>query len=556
MTTDKNRCLEVQSLSCRRTWLILSGILLAFCVIRGPLMFRLPGAMDEEHFAVGGWTVANSGIPKNPLSPSRDRKSIFYKADEALFAMPPAFFYWSSPYFLLLPGGYGTARLGSALAGIITVILVARLGRAIWDDASGLWAAGLYSLSRFFYFSATTARPDMLCGMFGVASALALWHWKTTRLRRYLVAAGVMIGLGGLTHPFALAFAMLAGVWVAVHSRSIKEAVRDVTITGAVTALVMGLWLPLILNHMELFQIQFYNNIIHPEERGLVSQLIRPWESLAYHVDLLWSFVGPIQFAMVYGSLLLISLIAFRRGSPSDHGGVWLIVLAVVLLIVCQGKHYANGYWCYGGALLFLAVGRLVMVVSERITAVGLSRTAATGLLAVASCLLMVPGSGIRTWVQHIRNWDNPNYDSPRFTAAMIQSIPEQARCTVGDEFVLDFFLAGRKTISSHTRELYFDADKRPYDFLILSRIGLSNSLDKDFPGAVLQRVVGDEDDIFSCYARIYRNPQSTAPQSTAPQSIAPQSIAPQSIAPQSIAPQSIAPQSIAPQSIALDATR
>ena len=484
---------------------ILAAIIFLFCVIRGPLLFRIPGAMDEEHYAVAGWAVAEYGIPKNPTIPSRDLESAFYKADEALFAMPPAFFYWQAPFFLIFPGSSGTARLGSAMAGIITIILVAKLGRALWNDATGLWAAGLYSVSRFFYFAATTARPDMLCWMFGVASVLAMWNWQETEKTRYLAGAGLLIGLGGLSHPFAMAYGILAGGWILVRSADMKSAARALGILAGSMLLAFSLWLPLVLTYYEHFRIQFYNNIIHPGHQGLLTRFMMPWESIIYHFDMLLKHVGPIQMTLAYGSLILTAAISFRTDERSRRRGVRMILFGVLALIVCQGTHYANGYWCYGGALLFLAVGRLFALIAEQISGSTLVRTTATGALIIAASLIMVPGSGLRTWFVHVRNWDNPNYNGPQFAAALIDSLPERARFTVGDEFVLDFFLAGRDTISSHTLPLYFRADQEPFDFLIISRRGLLHSRQDDFSGAVFERSVGDENDVFSCYARIYR---------------------------------------------------
>lgn len=76
-----------------------------------PLIYRQAGGQDEHLFAVPGWTVAREGVPRIPYVPGRDPASVFYRADEALFALPPAYFYWQAPFFLVLPAGYGTARL-------------------------------------------------------------------------------------------------------------------------------------------------------------------------------------------------------------------------------------------------------------------------------------------------------------------------------------------------------------------------------------------------------------------------------------------------------------
>jgi len=71
-------------------WLVLGGVMIVFLIMRVPLMYRQPGGQDEEWFAVPGYTVAQEGVPRLPFVPSRDRQCVFYRADDAVFALPPA----------------------------------------------------------------------------------------------------------------------------------------------------------------------------------------------------------------------------------------------------------------------------------------------------------------------------------------------------------------------------------------------------------------------------------------------------------------------------------
>ncbi|REJ81453.1 MAG: hypothetical protein DWQ29_13745, partial [Planctomycetota bacterium] len=82
-----------------------------FLVLRVPLMYRQSGGQDEDWFSVPGFTIATEGVPRVPYAPERRRESVFYKADQVLTALPPAFFYAQAPCFSLLPPGFGTARL-------------------------------------------------------------------------------------------------------------------------------------------------------------------------------------------------------------------------------------------------------------------------------------------------------------------------------------------------------------------------------------------------------------------------------------------------------------
>ncbi|HVW37525.1 MAG TPA: glycosyltransferase family 39 protein, partial [Pirellulales bacterium] len=142
----------------RRSLAALALILAAFCLLRVPVLYRHYGGQDEDWYAIPGLTVAQSGIPRVPYAPCRNLKSCFYKVDEALLALPPAYFYWQAPFFWLLPAGFGTARLASAVAGMVAIGLAYLLGRRLTGRESiGLAAAGLYSLSRVLYFPAIVA---------------------------------------------------------------------------------------------------------------------------------------------------------------------------------------------------------------------------------------------------------------------------------------------------------------------------------------------------------------------------------------------------------------
>ena len=112
-------------------------------------MLRLPGGQDECWFAVPGETVAREGIPRIPYVVARNPEAVFYRADEALFALPPALHYVQAPFFLVFSPGYATGRLPSLCCAVLAILLVFGLTRGLLKDATaGLWAAGLFSLSR------------------------------------------------------------------------------------------------------------------------------------------------------------------------------------------------------------------------------------------------------------------------------------------------------------------------------------------------------------------------------------------------------------------------
>ncbi|NUQ62828.1 MAG: glycosyltransferase family 39 protein [Pirellulales bacterium] len=489
----------------RRSLLIMAGVAAVFLAVRVPLMYRQCGGNDEDWFSVPGWTVAHEGIPRVPYAPSRDPRCAFYRVDEAMFGLPPAYFYWQAPFFLALPDGYGTARLASGVAGLIAVWLVYRLGRAFYqDEATGLWAAGLYSVSRVFYFPAQTARPDTLCATLGLAALLAAWHWRTSGRLRYVVGAGVLVGLGALAHPFAIVYALQVGFWLLISGRGIRGRLGPAAVLVACTLAVLCLWLPLILAYPEAFRGQFFTNVLDRAGPGIAHRFLHPWPWMVHHAEIVLELALPIQFAAMFLGLLGATLIDLRRRyEPEPVSMLALAWSGLYFLAVCQGPHSIKGYWCYPGALLFLGVGRTVMVASRRAAAF-VPRPLWWAGVTAAALLVMVPGSGIRTWVAHLEHWSDINYNAPRFADRMFRDLPRDARLTVDPAYVLDAFLDGRKTTLGVTEWFFFRSMDFPYDYLIVGRRGIDKHVAEQLNGEFI-RAYGDRDDIFACYAELYQ---------------------------------------------------
>lgn len=483
---------------------ILLLILASFIVIRVPIMYRQPGGLDEEYYAIPGLTILRTGIPRMPHVPQRDPSQRFYLADQAFFAEPPLSYSWQAAFYAVLPHVYGAARLSSGVAALAGIWLVYELGRKLYhSNVAALWGAGLYSLMRTFYFPAMTARPDMLCTAFGLGALLCVAEWQTARKTSLLIAAGVLLGLGGLTHPLALVYAVQSAVWVFLASRGWRRILRPALL--AITALaVFLLWLPLILAFPDAFRSQFFYNIVHPAGPGLLIRLFTPWTYLRYHAWMMAGHLGAIQTALLLGGPAVAVLLDWRSDRPGRRAAWMLAWSSVYLLAVLSGIHPTQYYWCFPTALLCVCLGRAIAAIAERWPVRGRARWALNWTAGVALVAVMLPGAGLRAWIAHVRHWNDINYNAPALARRMLAELPADARYTVDREFALDFFAAGRRTILAETAPYYLRADLWPYDYLILSRHGLDEHMPAAFH-AELIRTYGNRDDQFACYAEVYR---------------------------------------------------
>jgi 4-amino-4-deoxy-L-arabinose transferase-like glycosyltransferase len=435
--------------------------------------------------------------------PERDRACIFYKADEALFALPPAYFYWQALFFLALPPGYGTARLASAVIGLAAVWLTYELGRGILkDERAAVCGAVLFSLSRVFYFPATTARPDMFCGAVGLAALVCVCQWAARRKARWLIAAGGLLGLGALSHPFAIVYGLQAALWVLWLSRPWTRAILNAGWLTCAALTVFALWLPLILAHPDAFAVQFTTNVWSRSGPGLLARLAFPWPAARHHAQLLLEHAGPWQSGMMVAGLAAVTRAWLRHGDRRAGALAALSLSSVYLLVACQGTHPAKGYWCYPGALLFLCAGWLVASLWQ--WTARRSHRLAAGVV-FAALALMLPGCGVRTTIAHLRHWNDVNYDSPRFIRGVLAGRPRDMRLIVDPAYVFDVWLAGYDVVLGEALPIYFRIDEQPWDGLIVSPYGLVNGLPQRLGG---RRVgaYGDRNDPFACYAEVYES--------------------------------------------------
>ncbi|MFK7776489.1 MAG: glycosyltransferase family 39 protein [Gimesia sp.] len=480
-------------------------IVLLFLIWRIPIVLRDAGGQDEEWFAIPGWTILQAGVPRVPYAPQRHIDSAFYKADAALFALPPLYYYLSAPLYSILPPTYSTTRLLSVMAGVVSLLFIYMLAcRVFKDPLAGLAGAGLFSLSRTFFFPATVSRPDMLCGMWGLLALWLMWRWyDNQKQQRYLVLSGIALGLGMLTHPFALVYCIQIGIWVILVSGTLRERlIRAVVLVGCALAL-FALWVPLIVAYPEIFRIQFFTNVLDRSGPGLVTRLLFPWPYFSTQFQLLIEHAGQIQVALMLAGLFGGTWMAWRSEDRRTRIFMMLVWSSIYLLIACQGYHPTKGYWCYPGALLFLCIGWGLSELGRRAwerSLVGRMGAVMGSVLIVAA---MMPGSGVRTWLAHIDNWSNVNYNAPQFVSQILNDLPAEARYTVDRAYVFDFSSAGRATLLGDLREFSFDARPFPYDYLIVSH----DCIDMDIATALNGRLIGtygDPDDRFSCYVEVY----------------------------------------------------
>ncbi|SIO42875.1 Dolichyl-phosphate-mannose-protein mannosyltransferase [Singulisphaera sp. GP187] len=487
-------------------WLVLMGAL--FLAWHLPLMFRTAAGMDEEFYGVVGITIQREGVPRVPYVPSRDPLFV-YGVDLVVYTLPPLSFYLQALVHLVFGQGLGQARLASALEGLAATWLVYDLGRRWLENRTGaLWGALLYLFGRAAYFPATTARPDMAATTFGLLAVWCLVRDGGQRRTRWLVASGVAGGLSMLCHPVGIVPCIQIGLALLFLGRpepKVRPRLAAAT-TFSVAALAgLALWGPLIARHPDLFWIQFQTNVLGRVGSGLSRTLPDPLAAFGFQARQFLATALPVQ-AVLYGTAAAWVAARARWSGPERALGYHLVASSL-LLVLLMGRHPLRAYFAFPIAFACIAAGGLAGGAAARATRRTGRPVAVTLVMTGLLIASLVPGSGLRTLVAHVRYWDDPAYDAHKVAARMMDDLDPEALIALDDRFILDFYLAGRRVVDA--KYLPFLADD--YDYLLVDSVALGLS---QVPPENLEliRKYGDSADEFAPSANLYRPIRTRSP--------------------------------------------
>ena len=490
-----------------RPWIARSCLLLVAAVFLAwhvPLMYATAPGLDEDWFGVTGITILRSGVPRIPYLPSRDPASFCYKADVALFSLPPLSFYLQAAAHLVLGDGIGPARMASTLEGLAAACVCYGLAfRWSGDRRGAVLAATAYVASRAFLFPATTARPDMAATLFGL---LAIDQGDRARLddrARFATFAGIAAGLALLAHPFAAVPATQVGLRFLTRRRPIRRRLRDASIFSSVALAVFSLWGLLIVRDPDLFRIQFGNNVLNRAGPGLGSTLRAPLPVLAFQAGQALERIQPIQAGLYLTGLAWAVVRARRQGWGREF--LWHLAASLVLLVLFEGRHPTMGYYAYPAAFASIGIGTAASDLARRLGRPSPARrVVASVLIPLGLLACFLPGAGIRALESHFKHRKDPAYDARGLARAMMADLPRESLVAVDGSFVMEFYLAGRPVVEASANLGTYDFRTSAFEYVVLGRVwkepGSPTIEDVEF-----LRSYGDRDDIFSPYAEVYR---------------------------------------------------
>ena len=173
--------------------------------------------------------------------------------DHSTLWMPPSFFIYSSVFLKLFGSKLASARLGSFLAGLLSIFPLMGIGQKFGLKRGSLFFLSSLLFTDILYFKiSSTARMESLClffsllGLYLLITEISIWKKN--------VLSGFFLGLGFITHPFAVVFVPIALIF-SYYKDSFKiKYLLQMGIGGLLP--ILG-WAVYIVPNLHLFILQF-----------------------------------------------------------------------------------------------------------------------------------------------------------------------------------------------------------------------------------------------------------------------------------------------------------
>jgi mannosyltransferase len=350
----------------RRLWLALLALVMLDLALR---LYRLDyqEMRGDEAFSV--------------MFAKKDPDGILTKTVSTTEPHPPLSFFLLHFWMILAGRTEFALRFSSLFFGVAAVPLVYRLGRQLWSEEVGLWAAVLLTLNPFQIWHAQEARMYAMSTALGLASAvcllLALEKGRLHHWAGYVIATTVSI----YTHYYALFLASAEAIFVLLFWRRHRSRLRAWLIAQASIFL---LYLPWLLFAWRILVV-YHGNADSPT---LVDMLNRCWQAFSLGLSLptrealifsplwiaalavgMWKSlrrnVRPLSFALLYLGLPVLSvyLSSLRRPVFNERYLIaatppYYVLLGAGLAELRRWARDKRSWVFYGGLLLaFLVTG-------------------------------------------------------------------------------------------------------------------------------------------------------------------------------------------------------
>jgi 4-amino-4-deoxy-L-arabinose transferase-like glycosyltransferase len=317
---------------------------------------------DESWTAAAPFKLATEGIYASDLFAG------YHGSEQGLYHLNPLYHCMLAGVFKLAGAGVVQMRLLPVLFGLMVLLLVHHISRALFGQREAMVAVGLLLLLRLvapeygtgipLFDIAHTNRPDIAVPAFGLAAFAFFLSGETSgQIWRYLVC-GLLIGLASLAHLYG-AFWLPALLTVLVLRHGLQRPMRIATVVMiagfAVPWIPVLIWLAsgwdsfigqsqLVAARFDVLSPAFYlHNLLHEYQRFGVLHLLKADGGIDWFRPGAWSTI-------IGAPLALVVMLRQRNTTRSDTPFTLAIVLTVqavlfALLINIKFFNYFIALW-------------------------------------------------------------------------------------------------------------------------------------------------------------------------------------------------------------------
>jgi 4-amino-4-deoxy-L-arabinose transferase-like glycosyltransferase len=283
--------------------------------------------------------------------------------ETSYFWQPPGQALVTALVYRVFGFGIWQTRLPPLLFGAACLVALHSLGLLLFRDArAALLGAAVFGLDPKFLQAARSARMDPQCLFLALLALLVYLRaredpaWKPGIFDRRLALSGLLLGLAGVTHPIAVAWAPALGSLIVLSSRGWRR-LTGLACFGLAAALPPLLWLAFVLrsSSFAVFTSQF---LAHGE--GHLAQG-SPLQRIAAEVIFYCRqySLAPLLVLTYAAAFLWLLLRPSVPAVARQTVGILVLVLFVFnALVMTKGLGY---YYLYPTSLLALGVGAVLV---------------------------------------------------------------------------------------------------------------------------------------------------------------------------------------------------
>lgn len=213
-------------------------------------------------------------------------------------------------------------RLWSVVLALVTVVGIYDLGRNMFSDRAGLFAAAIYSLMPLSIYYGRVVMPEPMAQAWSIWALAMIWRWRVRQEERGIWKIGLLLAgaiLAKLPQLMLFPVALLLGFWP-LNDRRIGQLIRYSMIV-LIPPMVYYLWVHFNVSSSS----QFVSGILSDQ---VVNTTNTDWEILSKNI--LQGFTGIVLLLSGAGMCRLFFFRSPTRMALIAWGGISVLYIGVV----------------------------------------------------------------------------------------------------------------------------------------------------------------------------------------------------------------------------------